>query len=257
MIVLKSAAEIAAMRRAGQVVAEVLRRAGDVLRPGLPTLAIDAVVAECYASRGAAPLLLGAPGPVPFPATVCVSVNDEAAHGVPGERRLSPGDVVSIDTACRLDGWCADAAWTWIVGEGSRETHNLVATGRQALERAIAACRAGVPLADVAETIERCARDAGCSIVGLGAGHGIGRELHEDPQVPNRVTPELLRADLRLDAGLALTIEPTVTVGDGRLRQSANGWTLITADGRPAAHFEHTVAITADGPLVLTAGIAD
>jgi methionyl aminopeptidase len=220
----------------------------------LRTIEIDAIVADYLAKHGATPLLLGAPGPTPFPATACVSVNNQVAHGVPGARRLARGDVVSIDTACRLDGWCADAAWTWIVGEGSAETRKLVEAGHDALGAAVAACVVGRMWSEVANAVENCVRDRGCSLVEGAAGHGVGRELHEDPQVPNS---DQRQSGFRLDPGLVLAIEPTVTSGSGRVLQAADGWTLETSDNRPAAHFEHTVAITPDGPLVLTAGIED
>jgi methionyl aminopeptidase len=255
VIILKTSDEIAAMRRTGQVVAEALRTAGAALGVGLRTSEIEAIVAGCLATHGAIPLLLGAPGPSPFPATACVSVNDEIAHGVPGERRLAAGDVVSIDTACRLDGWCADAAWTWVVGSASGAARRLIDTGRDALERAIAACRPGVLWADVAEQLETCVRERGCALVAGVAGHGIGRELHEDPQVPNSTAAGRQQSGFRLEPGLVLAIEPTVTNGSGHVRRAANGWTLATADGQPAAHFEHTIAVTDAGPLVLTAGI--
>lgn len=254
MIILKTPDEIAAMRRAGQVVAEALRTAGAALGAGLRTSEIEAIVSGCLAAHGATPLLLGAPGPSPFPATACVSVNDEVAHGVPGERRLAAGDVVSIDTACRIDRWCADAAWTWVVGNASGAARHLIATGQDALARAIAACRPGVLWSDVAEQIETCVCERGCVLVGGVAGHGIGRELHEDPQVPNSAAG-LPQSGFRLEPGLVLAIEPTVTTGCGRVKTAGNGWTLATADGHPAAHFEHTVAVTDAGPLVLTAGI--
>ena len=249
MIILKTADEIASMQRAGQIVAEALWRAGAALCAGLRTIEIDTIVAACFASHGATP-----PGLPPFLAAASVCVNDEVAHGLPGERRLAMGDIVSVDTACRFDGWCADAAWTWIVGEGTREARGLVTAGRQVLERAVTACRTGVLWYAVADEIEAFVRQRGCSLVEAGVGHGIGRELHEDPQVPNRAA-EARRSGLRLETGLTLAIEPTLTTGSGQVRRAANGWTLATADRRPAVHFEHTVAITANGPLVLTAGI--
>ena len=253
VIILKTSDEIAAMRRAGQVVAEALRTAGAALGVGVRTSEIEAIVAGCLAAHGATPLLLGTPGPSPFPATACVSVNDEIAHGVPGERRLAEGDIVSIDTACRLDGWCADAAWTWVVGNASAAAQRLIETGRDALAQAIAACRPGGFWSDVAEQIETCVRQRACTLVAGVAGHGIGRELHEDPQLPNSAAASQPR--FRLEPGLVLAVEPTVTRGSGRVTRAANGWTLANADGQPAAHFEQTVAITDAGPLVLTAGI--
>lgn len=254
MIILKTADEIASMQRAGQIVAEALWRAGAAVCSGLRTVEIDNIVAACFASHGAAPLLPGSPGPPLFRASASVCVNDEVGHGIPGERRLATGDVVSVDTACRFDGWCADAAWTWIVGEGTAEARGLVTAGRQVLERAVAACRTGILWSGVADEIEASIRERGCSLVEAGVGHGIGRELHEDPQVPNRAT-EARRSGLRLETGLTLAIEPTLTTGSGQVRRATNGLTLVTADRRPAVHFEHTVAITANGPLVLTAGI--
>ena len=254
VIILKTSDELGAMQRSGRVVAESLRTAGAALRVGMRTSDIEAIVAGCLAAHGATPLLLDAPGPSPFPGTACVSVNDEVAHGVPGERRLAAGDVVSIDTACRLDGWCADAAWTWVVGDANAAARRLISAGREALARAVAACRPGALWSDVAGQIETCVRERGCTLVAGVAGHGIGRELHEDPQVPLG-GPEHRQPGFRLQPGLVLAIEPTLAVGRGHVTRAANGWTLATTDGRPAAHFEHTVAIADAGPLVLTAGI--
>ncbi|HUG92443.1 MAG TPA: type I methionyl aminopeptidase [Planctomycetaceae bacterium] len=258
MIVLKTPGDISALARAGWVAADALRQACALLRPDLRTSDLEDIVTACFAAHGATPLLPGAGGPPPFPATVSVSINDEAAHGVPGPRRLRAGDLVSIDTACRLDGWCADAAWTWAVGETAPDNRRLLEVGQAALEVAVAGCRRYGCWSEVAAAVEAFVVREGCALVEGLAGHGIGRELYEDPQVPSAPTANLRGSDFRLEPGLVLAIEPTVTNGCGRLRPARDGgWGLVTADGRPAVHFEHTVAITTGGPVILTTDAGD
>ncbi len=195
------------------------------------------------------------PGKVPFPAVTCISINEEVVHGIPGSRRLQEGDIISIDTGCRLAGWCGDAAVTHPVGRIHPEVQRLLDVTAGTLDLAIEACGRCSMWSEVAREMEKYVRDAGFSVVENFVGHGIGREMHEDPQVPNFVNAQLLRnGDFRLEPGLVIAVEPMVNMGTKKVRGMPDHWTQITQDRRPSAHFEHTIAITADGPLVLTAG---
>lgn len=254
-LTLKSPREISLMRRAGLVVWEAHQIAARRVRPGITTGEIDAEIEKFFTSRGAIPLFKGVPGKVPFPAVTCMSVNEEVVHGIPGARRLKEGDIVSIDTGCRLDGWCADAAVTHAIGEVSPEVQSLLQVTRGTLELAIREMGRCSLWSEVARQMEKYVRDAGFSVVECFVGHGIGREMHEDPQVPNCVTPHWLRTgDFRLEPGLVIAVEPMVNIGTKKVRALSDHWTQATQDGKPSAHFEHTIAMTADGPLVLTAG---
>jgi len=227
-----------------------------LVRPGVTTGEIDAVVEEYFRANGAEPLFKGVRGVVPYPATTCISVNEEVVHGIPGARKLEEGDIVSIDTGCRLDGWCGDAAVTWPVGEITNERQNLLDVTRGTLALAIRLmekrCRRW---SAVASEMERFVRRHKMAVVEQLVGHGIGRTMHEDPQVPNYVDREFRRRhDFDLDPGLVIAIEPMVNLGTKEVRCLSDHWTMVTQDGRPSAHFEHTVAMTEDGPLILTAG---
>ena len=235
------------MRASGRVVAEVLRAMRRAVRPGVTTGDLDAIAARIFRRAGArsAPQLTYG-----FPGTTCISVNDEAVHGIPGPRRLREGDLVKLDVAAELNGFYADACVSVGVGRARPATNRLAAGARHALTQALGAARAGAPQSVIGATIERAAAARGFAVCGELMGHGIGRRLHEAPDVPSVYDPALTE---RLTDGLVLTIEPIVTTGSGAVSPRADGWTVCTADGAPSAHEEHTIVITAGPPLVLTA----
>ncbi|MBI2826799.1 MAG: type I methionyl aminopeptidase [Planctomycetia bacterium] len=255
MLTLRSPREIALMRKAGLVVWEAHQVAASMVRPGVTTGEIDAAVAKLFQDKGAVPLFLGVPGVVPFPAVTCISINEEVVHGIPGARRLLEGDVVSVDTGCRLDGWCGDSAITHPVGQVEPRVMRLLAVTKGVLDLAIELMGKRRRWSEVASEMESYVREAGFSVVESFVGHGIGREMHEDPQVPNFVSKQLRRnGDFELRPGLVIAIEPMVNMGTKRVKGMPDHWTQVTQDGLPSAHFEHTVAITESGPVALTAG---
>lgn len=242
------------MRKAGLVVWQALQMAGSMVRPGVTTGEIDAAVEAYFQKQNAIPLFKGVPGRVPFPAVCCISVNEEVVHGIPGPRRLAEGDVVSIDTGCKLNGWCGDSAVTFAVGRIAPEVQQLLHVTQRTLELAIELMGKKSWWSEVAVEMEAYVKGQGFSVVENFVGHGIGREMHEDPQVPNFVNNHFRRnGDFRLVPGLVLAVEPMVNMGTKRVQTGTDHWTQITTDRRPSAHFEHTIAITAQGPLVLTA----
>ena len=254
MVNLRSPREIALMRRAGLVVWGAHQEAAKVVRPGVTTAEIDAAVDAFFARHGAVALFKGVPGKVPFPAASCVSVNDEVVHGIPGPRELRSGDVVSVDTGCSLGGWCADSAVTHPVGEVAPDVQRLLDCASGVLKLAIELMASRDRWSDVATEMATFVRDQGFSVVENFVGHGIGRSMHEDPQVPNFCTPAFRRNhDFTLEPGLVIAVEPMVNMGSKKVRVLADHWTQSTVDGKPSAHFEHTVAITEGGPVVLTA----
>lgn len=255
MITLKSRREIGLMREAGQLVVAAHRVAAQMLAPGVSTAEIDAAVEQLFARHGATPLFKGFPGEVPFPAATCISVNHQVVHGIPGPYRIQNGDIVSIDTGCRLNGWCGDAAWSYPVGDVGEEKQRLLEVGRQVLAAAIAAFATEKRWSGVARLMMREVQRAGFSLVEQFVGHGIGREMHEPPQVPNYTNAVLRKDDFELRPGLVLAIEPMVNAGMHEIKILDDKWTVVTADGRPSVHFEHTVALTAQGPQVLTEGV--
>lgn len=253
----KSTAQIAAMRAAGLIVWQAHQVAAEWARPGITTAEIDAAVETYILAQGAAPLFKGQPGRVPFPATTCISLNDEVVHGIPGARALRAGDIVSIDIGCRLNGWCADAAQTHPVGTIAADRQRLLTTTEGALRLALQTLRPGLRWSVIARRMVQYVEEAGCAMVAASSGltgHGVGRELWEEPVVPNVVTHHY--PDFTLAVGMVIAIEPMVNLGTSRVRQLADGWTIVSQDGSPSAHFEHTIAITAEGPQVLTAGPA-
>lgn len=256
MEILRSPREIAEMRKAGLLVWEAHQVAASLVRPGVTTAEIDAAVERFFAEHSAIPLFKGVPGPVPFPAVTCISVNEQVVHGIPGPRKLVEGDIVSIDTGCKLNGWCGDAAATYAVGKIHPEVQRLLDVTRDVLDLSIRWMSKCTRWSQVAFEMESYVKKAKFSVVESFVGHGIGREMHEDPQVPNFVNSQLRRGggDFKLAPGLVIAIEPMVNMGTKRVRPQADRWTQATADGRPSAHFEHTVAVTASGPCVLTAG---
>jgi methionyl aminopeptidase len=246
MIATRSAAELATMREAGRVTAAALRAVGDAVAPGVTTGELDEIAVEVIRAAGARAAFLGYHG---FPATICASLNREVVHGIPSRRKLSSGDVLSVDVGAVVDGYFGDAARTFPVGRVSKEAERILAATREALEAGIACCVPGKRLGDIGAAVQKVAEGAGFSVVREYVGHGIGRAMHEDPQVPNYGTPG--KGPLLL-AGMVLAIEPMVNAGGPDVRQLADGWTVVTADGTLSAHFEDTVAVTPTGPWVLT-----
>jgi methionyl aminopeptidase len=252
---LRSPREIALLRKAGLVVWEAQQLAASMIRPGVTTAAIDAAVERFFNDRRAIPLFKGVPGPVPFPAVTCMSINDEVVHGIPSNRVLKEGDILSVDTGCRLDGWCGDAAATYPVGRIAPAVQKLVDVTRAVLDLAIVEMGRCSLWSQVAAKMEAYVKDHGLSVVEKFVGHGIGRQMHEDPQVPNFVSRQLRESgDFRLVPGLVIAVEPMVNMGGKQIRTRPDGWTQATVDGKPSAHFEHTIAIRESGPYVLTAG---
>jgi methionyl aminopeptidase len=247
MIVRKSAAEIEKMRVAGRVVAEVLRAMENAIVPGVTRTAdLDRLALQISQRHGAVPAFKDYHG---YPANTCISINDAVVHGIPGEQVLKNGDIVSIDFACSVDGYFADAAVTLPVGEVSPEARRLLVVTRECLFKGIAQARVGARLGDVSSAIQRHAERAGYGVVRDLVGHGVGRAMHEEPDVPNYGKSG--RGE-RLMEGMTLAIEPMINEGGYAVEQLSDNWTIVTADGKLSAHFEHTVAITKRGPDILT-----
>lgn len=247
MIELKSPREIALMRRGGHILADVVERLRLGVKPGMSTLEIDEDVEEFIRGCGAKPAFKGYRG---FPATVCISINEEVVHGIPSaHRRVKEGDIVGLDLGCIVDGYYADCAFTLPIGEVPARVQELLDATRQSLEAGIVECRPGRRLSDVSHAIQRHVEAHGFSVVRAFVGHGIGRALHEEPQVPNFGDPG---RGPQLKPGMVLAIEPMVTMGGWEVRILDDGWTAVTKDGSLAAHFEHTIAVTESGPDVLT-----
>jgi methionyl aminopeptidase len=254
MVTYKSPREWERMRDAGRVVARILAAARDAAEPGLPLEELNAVAARTLKEHGAtSPFLHYKPSwaPTPYPANICVSVNEVVVHGIPGTRVLKDGDLVTVDAGARLGGYCGDAAISFMVGTRDEGGERLVETTRAALQNAIAQAVPGNRIGDVAHAVETTARRAGYGIADGSGGHGIGTEMHEDPPVPNKGRRG---RGLVIREGLTIAIEPLVTEsGRDETRQLADGWAVATSDGSRAAHFEHSIAVTGDGPVILTA----
>ena len=254
MHILRSLREINLMRRAGLLVWEAHQLVASMIKPGITTLEIDRAVEEFFAGHNAIPLFKGVPGDKgPFPGVCCMSVNEEVVHGIPSRRVLKEGDIVSVDTGCRLDGWCGDSANTFAVGQIDPEVQRLLDVTQGVLELAIDLMSKKSRWSQVAEQMGTYVRDMGFSSVENFVGHGIGRDMHEEPQVPNFLSPSLQRnGDFSLEPGLVIAIEPMVNMGTKKVRQHNDSWTQSTLDSMPSAHFEHTVAMTDKGVWVLT-----
>ncbi len=258
VVTLRSLRELNQMRKAGIVVWEAHQLAARLVRPGVTTAELDFVIDEHFQKKNAKPLFKGVPGKTPFPAATCISINDEVVHGIPGGRVLKEGDVVSIDTGAKVDGWCADSAYTHPVGAIAPEVQRLLDVTRDTLHLAIERMGKYKRWSEVATDMGNYVRKAGFFVVENFVGHGIGRDLHEDPQVPNYATPQLKRSgDFWLEPGLVIAIEPMVNMGTKKVKGTSDHWTQVTQDGSPSAHFEHTVAMTDKGPWILTAGPND
>ena len=248
MIILKSPGEIEKMRRAGRIVAEARAKVATAVRPGITTLDLDRIAEEHIRSSGAIPSFKGYRG---FPASICASVNEQVVHGIPGKRVLREGDLVSLDFGAIWEGYHGDSALTvFCGGSPSAEAEKLVRVTEESLEAGISQLRPGGRLSDIGYAVQQVVEGAGFGVIREYVGHGIGRSLHEDPQIPNYGEPG--RGPL-IKEGLVVAVEPMVNVGDWPTRVLDDNWTVVTADGSLSAHFEHTIAVTSRGPDVLTA----
>lgn len=253
-IILKTPEEIKQMRAAGQATAEILKVLEDAVKPGITTGELNALAEAEAEARGGIALFKNYPnakrGGKSFPGAICASVNEEVVHGIPGDRRLKEGEIISIDFGLLVDGWCGDAAITVPVGKVSPEAMRLIKCTEQALMKGIAQARVGQRLGAVGHAVQSYAEKHGYSIVRDFVGHGIGRDMHEAPPVPNYGRPD--RGPV-LKPGMTIAIEPMVNMGDYAVYTTPDDWTVVTRDGSLSAHFEHTVAITERGPVILTA----
>lgn len=253
MIILKTPEEISKMRAAARILARVLTRLEAMVAPGVETAELELEAEHMIREAGAIPTFRGQRGLVshapPYPAATCISINDEVIHGIPSSRRIRAGDIVSIDCGVTLEGWIADSAITVPVGDLKPDVERLVMTCRIALEAAIRVARAGARLHDISFAIQSRAMAEGFGVVREFCGHGVGRDLHEDPPVPNHGTPG---TGPILQPGMTLAIEPMLTLGNPRVKVAKDGWTVLTVDGKPAAHVEHTILITEGDAEVLT-----
>ena len=246
-IILKTAEQIRLMREAGRITGEAILKARDVIRPGVSTWEVDRVIHDYIVKCGAKPSFLGYAG---FPGSACISVNSEVIHGIPSRKRiLEEGDLVKVDVGALYRGYHGDSAKTFAVGRVSPEATRLIERTRECFYRGVAKAVAGNRIGDVGHAVQTCAEEAGFSVVREYVGHGVGSHLHEEPDVPNYGTEG---RGCRLYAGMTIAIEPMVNAGGAGVRVLPDGWTVVTSDGRLSAHYEHTVAVTDDGPVLLT-----
>jgi methionyl aminopeptidase len=250
VIIRKSAQELDQMARAGTIVAETLSLLGEQVRPGTTTAELNNVADEYIRSQGGVPTFLGYRGPYPYPASICTSPNEVVVHGIPGDYALREGDIVSVDVGVTLEGYVADSAYTFPVGEITAEAERLLEIGKASLHAGIEQAKAGGKLTDISHAVQRVTEEAGFSVVRSLVGHGVGRDMHEDPQIPNFGEPG---RGPTLASGMTLAIEPMITAGSHEVVVRDDKWTIATADGSLSAHFEHTVAVTDEGPRILTA----
>ena len=250
-ITIKSNRELDHMRQAGKVVAEAKAHVLDALKPGVTTAELDEIAERVIRAHGAIPSFKGyaAGGPIPFPATICASINEEIVHGIPGSRVLKDGDIFSIDVGAIVNGFHGDSAFTAGVGNISDQAQRLIDATRESLKRGVAQAKPNARIGDISNAVQTYAESLGYSVVRKYVGHGIGRSLHEDPQVPNYGKPG---RGPRLKKGMAIAIEPMLNIGDHKTLQLDDGWTVVTADNSLSAHFEDTIAITPKGPETLT-----
>ena len=246
MIELKNASQLELMRKAGRIVAETLELVREHAKPGVTTLDLDRIAEKYIRSQGAIPAFKGYNG---FPATLCTSVNEQVVHGIPSLRNLDSGDIISIDCGAHIEGFFGDSAITLIIGEVDEETQRLLKVTEESLMMGIAQARLGNRLYDVSHAVQKHVEANRFSVVRDYVGHGIGRAMHEDPQIPNFGKPG---RGPRLEVGMALAIEPMVNMGTHEVQTLKDRWTVVTKDNLPSAHFEHTVAITENGPEILT-----
>lgn len=246
MLTIKNPAELVKMRKAGYIVAEVLALMSELVKPGITTKDLDIAAEKLIRNRGARPLFLGYGG---FPASICASVNEQVVHGIPGDRVLKAGDIISIDVGAEIGGYCGDAARTFAVGEIDSEIRRLLKVTELSLEKGIEMAVNKNRLGDIAHNVQKVVEDAGFSVVRDYTGHGIGKHMHEDPAVPNYGRAG---CGMRLVNGMTLAIEPMVNMGTHKVITLSDGWTVVTKDLKPSAHFENTVAITPQGPQIMT-----
>lgn len=254
---LKTRQEIGKMRAAGRIVYEVLERCRQLCQPGITTREIDEQGGEIIRAAGARGLFKNYPTYRPgegFPSNLCISVNEVVVHGIGDERRIKDGDIVGIDCGVELDGWCGDSATTILVGNVRPEVRRLCEVTRHVLELAVQNMKPGRKWSQIARLMQNYAEQSGMGVVRDFVGHGIGQKMHEDPKVPNFVSKDLLRNDVVLREGVTLAVEPMCNLGTSEVITLADGWTVVTADHQPSAHYEHTVAVTDDGAEVLTNG---
>lgn len=246
MVIVKSNKEITKMKKAGSITGAALQYAGEIIRAGMTTRELDSMINKFITSHGAVPSFLGYGG---FKGSACISINDEIIHGIPGPRKILNGDIVSVDVGAYIDGYHGDSAKTFAVGDVSDEAKALMASTEESLYKAIELAKPGVRIGDLSAVIQQYNESRGYSIVKQFVGHGVGRELHEDPEVPNFGKAG---HGVRLVAGMVIAIEPMVNFGGEAIKSMPDGWTVKTKDGSLAAHYEHTIAITSDGAVILT-----
>ncbi|MBQ6475104.1 MAG: type I methionyl aminopeptidase [Clostridia bacterium] len=246
MITIKNREQIEKMRKAGKLTAEAIEAVHKAIHPGVTTKELDAIAEDYIRSRGGAPSFKGYGG---FPGSICASVNEEVVHGIPSDRKLQEGDIIGIDCGVLLDGWQGDSAATFAVGKISADAQNLIDITRQSFYEGLKMCHPGMRLGDIGHAVQSYAESHGCGVVRDLCGHGIGREMHEDPEVPNFGKPG---HGLRLVKGLVIAVEPMINLGTWRVRTLNDGWTCVTADGSLSGHYEHTIAITDGEPELLT-----
>lgn len=254
-VAIRSNQEIELIRAASKIVARVLQRLEKEIVAGVTTAQLADISDKIIGEAGAIPLFKGVPNPqakMDFPASICASINEQVVHGIPSDRKLCSGDIISIDCGVKLKGYCGDAAMTFLVGQVAPEVRNLVKVTREVLNIAIANANPGCYWSEIASKMQNHAESAGFGVVREYVGHGIGRKMHEDPKLPNFVSKELRANDLLLRKGMILAVEPMVNAGTHRVKSLPDGWTVVTVDGKASAHFEHTLAITDNGVEVLT-----
>lgn len=249
MINLRSAREIELLRKSAQLVVAALKLAESRIRPGLRTKDLDEEIGDFIRSHGARPAFKGFNG---YPANICVSIDEQVVHGIPGDRVIKEGEIVSVDIGVEINGYYGDAAKTFAVGKVSEEKERLIRVTRESLEKAIEAAREGNRISDIGYAVQSHVEAAGFSVVRDLVGHGIGTSMHEPPQVPNYGRPG---HGVRLRAGMVLAIEPMVNAGTYEVYTADDNWTVVTADGKPSAHFEHDIVITKGDPEILTSGL--
>ena len=246
-VILKSPAEIEAMKEAGRLSAAVLREVGARCVSGVSTLELDEFAEDYIRSHGGVPTFKGYGG---FPGSICASINEQIVHGIPSSTvKLRSGDIISIDVGATVDGWAGDNAWTYAVGKVNSQVKRLLEVTEKSMWAGISAARPGNRLGDIGHAVQSVAKAAGFGVVRDYTGHGIGRNMHEDPQVPNF---GFKHTGMKLEAGMVLAIEPMLTMGTHKTHVMRDGWLVVTQDGKPAAHFEKTVAITEDGPILIS-----
>jgi methionyl aminopeptidase len=255
-ITLRSRREIELVKKAGSVVAEVLLKLKDSAVPQISTAELNRIAEDMTRQFKATALFKGVENPYgrkAFPAAICASLNQQVVHGIPSEKvKLKDGDILSIDFGVKLDGYCADAAVTLAIGKIDNDKQRLMDVTKKMLDIAIQCSKAGVKWSSIADKMQKCAGSAGFAVVTDFVGHGIGTQMHEDPKVPNFVSAELLEHDILLQRGMILAVEPMVNMGTSSVITLDDGWTVVTRDGKPSAHFEHTIAIAENGCEVLT-----